>query len=160
MDWRAAQLEAGSIQVRPWRHGDDVGTSPHDPVTGRYFGLPPDGAPPLELDDPDAPRCTIFCDGEAVGRIWCRPGVRPLELGYYVRTDLWGRGIATAALRLLSDWLRTGGEQDELVLATHPENVASQKAAERAGFVRDSEIAEYASFKDGTTTALRFVRRR
>jgi RimJ/RimL family protein N-acetyltransferase len=71
-----------------------------------------------------------------------------------------GRGIATAALRLLSDWLLTGGEEDELVLATHPENVASQKAAERAGFVRDSEIAEYASFKDGTTTALPFVRRR
>jgi RimJ/RimL family protein N-acetyltransferase len=159
MDWREAGLQAGAIEVRPWRDGDDVGTSPDDPVTGRYFGLPLGDTPPLDVDDPGAPRCTIFRDGEPVGRIWCRPGARPLELGYYVRTELWGQGIASTALRLLADWLLGDGGHNVLVLATHAENVASQKVAERAGFTRDGEIQEYAAFKDGTTTALRFVRR-
>jgi Acetyltransferase (GNAT) domain len=160
MDWRKAELRAGAVEVRPWQDGDDVGTSPHDPVTGRYFGLPLGSPAPLDVDDPGAPRCTILRHGEPVGRIWCRPGARPLELGYYVRTELWGQGIASTGLRLLADWLLTDGGHDVLVLATHPENVASKKVAVRAGFAPDGEIAEYAAFKDGTTIALRFVRRR
>jgi RimJ/RimL family protein N-acetyltransferase len=42
-------------------------------------------------------------------------------------------------------------------LCTHPENVASQRVAERAGYRRTGESDRYATFADGTTRVLRFA---
>jgi len=50
------------------------------------------------------------------------------------------------------------GEADRIVLCMHPENVRSQRVAERVGYVRDGVVEQYAEFKDGTQQALRFVR--
>ena len=58
---------------------------------------------------------------------------------------------------LVCDWMREQGE-DTIELCTHPENERSQRVAARAGFRRVGEIEQYAQFKDGTTTAYRFVR--
>ena len=158
MDWRAVVLARGDVIVRASREsdGEAIGTSPRDPVTGRFFGRALSG-PAFGVEDADAPAFTILFEGLPVGRVWFRPGARPFEVGYYVRTDLWGRGIATAALSLVSDWV-LDELADEIVLYTHPENVGSQKVADRAGFHADGSMAEYADFKDGTTEALRFVR--
>ncbi len=156
--WREVVLRRGSVEVRAWRDGDAdaVATSPGDPVTGRYFGRALSG-PPLAVDDPDAPMFAIVRDGSAVGRIWFRPGVRPFEVGYFVRTDMWGRGTATTALSLVAEWM-LGEGVEEIVLFTHPGNVGSQKVAERAGFERDGIQHEYADFADGTRAAIRFRR--
>lgn len=160
MDWREVVLRQGEIEVRAAREADGkaIGTSPRDPVTGRFFGRALSG-PPLGTEDAEAPAFTILAKSNPVGRVWFRPGARPYEVGYYVRTDLWGRGIATTALSLVTDWfLETVAS--EIVLFTHPENIGSQLVAERAGFLREGSMAEYAEFKDGTTAALRFVRTR
>jgi RimJ/RimL family protein N-acetyltransferase len=101
-------------------------------------------------------RDSILVDGDLV---WFLRGARPFEVGYYLRQDCWGRGLATRSLRLVSDWMLEELGEHELVLCTHPENVRSQAVAERAGFVRDGVVEWYAEFKDGTTLALRFVRR-
>lgn len=95
-------------------------------------------------------------DGVPVGRIWCAPQQRPFEVGYYLRPDTWGRGLATRSLCLVRDWPVAHGETS-VALCMHPDNDRSQRVAERAGFRRDGEVADYAAFKDGTTRALRFV---
>lgn len=92
MEWRNATLRSDDVEVRPWKVGDDeaVGTSPRDPVTGRYFGRSLAG-PPSE-EDPEAATFTICQSEDPVGRIWLKPGARPFEIGYLLRTDAWGRG--------------------------------------------------------------------
>lgn len=159
MDWGAAELSTDDLIVRPWKEGDHeaIGTTPRDQVTGKYFGRAL-SSPPMDSPDPDAPSFAIVRAGEPIGRLWFRPGVRPLEVGYYVRTEEWGQGIATRALRLVSDWMIQNGVAERIVLFTHPENLGSQKVAERAGFVRDGVEANYAEFKDGHRDAIRFVR--
>jgi RimJ/RimL family protein N-acetyltransferase len=112
----------------------------------------------MDTDDPDAPSFTICRAGDPVGRIWFRPGVRPFEVGYYLRSSEWGRGVATQALILVSDWMLEANGADCIALFTHPENVASQRVAEKAGFRRDGIEPAYANFKDGTEDAIRYVR--
>jgi RimJ/RimL family protein N-acetyltransferase len=159
VNWREVVLRRGAVEVRASREADGevIGTSPRDPVTGRFFGRALSGPPP-GTEDPEAPAFTILRDGRPVGRVWFRPGARPFEVGYYVRPDLWGKGVATTALSLVSEWFLENVEP-EIVLFTHPENIGSQKVAERAGFVADGSMSRYAEFEDGTTAALRFVRR-
>jgi RimJ/RimL family protein N-acetyltransferase len=148
----AVELGDGDLVLRPWRDADreEVGVWLDDPVVGEFFGLPPGG---LATDpDPDAPSFAIVEHGRTVGRIWFAWHKRPFEVGYFLRPDAWGRGLATRALILVRDWMA-----QPLVLCTHPRNERSQRVAERAGFRRDGVVEQYARFKDGETTALRFV---
>jgi RimJ/RimL family protein N-acetyltransferase len=151
----AVEIHDGDLLLRPWTADDAaaVGMTPASAEIGRYFGEPFDGFPD---PDPDAPSFTIVADGIPVGRIWCAAQRRPFEVGYFLRPDAWGRGLATRSLRLVSQWLLSKGES-VVVLCTHPENIQSQRVAERAGFHRDGEIAEYARFSDGTSRAWRYL---
>ncbi|HEY6963298.1 MAG TPA: GNAT family N-acetyltransferase [Gaiellaceae bacterium] len=145
----AAELRDGDLLLRPFRDGDDeeIGV---DLRLEPFMGLPPEGPPPER--DPDAPAWAIAEGGRAVGRIWMRPHRRPFEVGYALHPDARGRGLATRALVLVRDYM---GEPLELF--THPLNTASQRVAERAGFRRDGVVENYARFRDGESTALKFV---
>ena len=151
----AVEIRDGDLRLRPWssRDAEAVALTPASPEIGRYFGAPFGG---FADPDPDAPSFSIVADGVPVGRIWFAAWKRPFEVGYFLRPDARGRGLATRSLRLVSEWLLGQGEH-AIVLCTHPANERSQRGAERAGYRRDGEIAEYARFKDGTTRALRFV---
>jgi RimJ/RimL family protein N-acetyltransferase len=151
----AVELADGSLVLRPWREDDAeaVGVTPSSPEVGRYFGAPFGG---FRGPDPDAPAFAVVEDGVPVGRIWFAGHVRPFEVGYFLRPDAWGRGLATRGLRLVCAWMRIQGEQ-QIALCTHPDNHRSQRVAARAGFRPAGEVAEYARFEDGTTRALRFV---
>lgn len=58
------------------------------------------------------------------------------EVAYLARAEGRGRGLMTRAVRLLCDWLLQEGV-GRIELRTHPDNEASQKLAERAGFRRE-----------------------
>ena len=57
------------------------------------------------------------------------------EIGYWLAAEARGRGFATRAVLLLRDWAASRGLR-ELEIMTEPENVASARVAERAGFAR------------------------
>jgi [ribosomal protein S5]-alanine N-acetyltransferase len=59
------------------------------------------------------------------------------------------RGFATRALRLLSLWAVTEGGVERLELTTHPENRASQRVAEKAGFVKEGLLRSHMRFREG-----------
>jgi RimJ/RimL family protein N-acetyltransferase len=59
------------------------------------------------------------------------------EFGYWLAPNARGRGVMTRALRLLVDWSLETPALIRLELYTHPENDASGRVAERAGFVRE-----------------------
>jgi RimJ/RimL family protein N-acetyltransferase len=63
-----------------------------------------------------------------------------LELGYVVAPAARGRGVATAALRLLTDWAfeEAGAVRIELLISV--ENAASKHVAERCGYRREGVL--------------------
>jgi RimJ/RimL family protein N-acetyltransferase len=58
------------------------------------------------------------------------------ELAYLARAEGRGRGLMARATRLLCDWLFDAGV-GRLEIRTHPDNLPSQRLAERCGFVRE-----------------------
>ena len=84
-------------------------------------------------------------DGEFVGDCgltWQEyNGRRELEVGYHLRADRQGQGLATEAAAACRDYARSALRMDHLVAIIHPENVASQRVAEKLG-MRLEEIDE------------------
>jgi RimJ/RimL family protein N-acetyltransferase len=61
------------------------------------------------------------------------------ELGYMVAPAARGRGVGTAILRELTAWaLREGVQRCELIISAG--NTASERVAERAGYVREGRL--------------------
>jgi RimJ/RimL family protein N-acetyltransferase len=65
---------------------------------------------------------------------------RTCEIGYWVVPEARGRGAATAAVRLLARWALTRLGMARVQLDTDIDNVASQRVADRAGFVREGVL--------------------
>ena len=129
----AVELADGDVLLRPWTEDEAraVGLTPASPEIGRYFGPAFDAA--TAAPDPEAPAFAIVAGGVPVGRIWCAAHRRPFEVGYFLRPEAWGRGLATRSLLLVRDFLLAAGEE-EVVLCTHPGNERSQRVLRRAGF--------------------------
>jgi RimJ/RimL family protein N-acetyltransferase len=62
------------------------------------------------------------------------------EIGYWVRAEDRGRGIATRAVRLASEWAFDAGGVQRLQLRADDLNTASQRVAENAGFRREGVL--------------------
>ncbi|ATQ43012.1 GNAT family N-acetyltransferase [Caulobacter mirabilis] len=72
-------------------------------------------------------------DGEAIGKVgfW-----RPPELGYILRRDHWGQGLASEALAAVIRAAFTGGGLEEIHAEVDPNNLASVRLLEKHGFER------------------------
>jgi [ribosomal protein S5]-alanine N-acetyltransferase len=60
-------------------------------------------------------------------------GANEIEIGYHVRRDHWGRGLATEAARACRDYGFARLPVDRLISLIHPENLASRRVAEKNG---------------------------
>ncbi|MCP9486850.1 MAG: GNAT family N-acetyltransferase [Gaiellaceae bacterium MAG52_C11] len=65
---------------------------------------------------------------------------RTAELGYLVAPAARGRGVASEALRLLSDWAISELDAQRLELMISVENAASKRVAERCGYEREGVL--------------------
>jgi RimJ/RimL family protein N-acetyltransferase len=84
-------------------------------------------------------------DGEFVGDCgltWQQvDGVRMLEVGYHIRRDAQGHGYATEAAAACREYAAQLG-QLHLVAIIHPENVPSQRVAEKIGLTFQSSSTD------------------
>jgi len=62
------------------------------------------------------------------------------ELGYVVAPAARGRGVATAAVQLLTRWAFDEQHLERVTLIVDVDNVGSQKVAERCGYHRDGVL--------------------
>jgi RimJ/RimL family protein N-acetyltransferase len=62
------------------------------------------------------------------------------EIGYTVTREARGRGVATRALRLVTDWALDGLGLERVELHIDPENEASLRVAERCGYHREGVL--------------------
>ena len=62
------------------------------------------------------------------------------EIGYHLRRDLWGQGLATEAAIACREWGFAHLPAERLISLIRPENVPSQRVAERNGMKIWKEI--------------------
>jgi len=70
-------------------------------------------------------------------------------IGYWLAPAARGRGVATRAVRLLAAWAFAEVGVARLELTCGPDNVASQRVAERCGFTREGLLRSHLPFKGG-----------
>ena len=153
-------LSDGRVTLRGWRLSDvpQIVAMCSEPDVIRFTSVPV----PYDADDARLwldlhPARLAAGDGAAfaiteggddtpVGSI----GVRVLhdqgsaETGYHVVEARRGRGLATAALRLIARWTFAELPVARLQLTTHLDNPGSQRVAEKAGFTREGVLRAWA----------------
>ena len=135
-------------------HLDGVGELLEDADTLRFTRVPvpvPDGFPRTWLDSYEAGRrdgtreafAAVDADGRFLG-LALAPDIdregREVELGYVVSPAARGRGIATRMLELLTRWAFDELGAVRIALIIDVANPASERVAQRCGYVRDGVI--------------------
>jgi len=153
------ELEEGGIVLRPWREEDSpaVHAACQDPEIQRWIPVIPR---PYSPEDARAfvtdklglgpHQFAITEDGRVVGSIGMAVNqFRTGHIGYWCAPEARGRGVTAQALRILCrhgfDDLGLG----RLELVTDPENLASQRVAEKAGFRREGVLRSHVLHPDG-----------
>lgn len=104
----------------------------------------------------------IEVGGEAVGAIGFSPGIDverfSAEIGYWLSEAYWGRGIATDALRLVTDELFARRMLLRLFALPFADNPASARVLEKVGYRREALLrssgVKYGQVKDQLLYAL------
>jgi RimJ/RimL family protein N-acetyltransferase len=60
-------------------------------------------------------------------------GMKEVEIGYHIRRDLWGQGLATEAAQACRDYGFTQLDCERLISLIHPDNISSRRVAEKNG---------------------------
>jgi RimJ/RimL family protein N-acetyltransferase len=86
---------------------------------------------------------TLRATGEFVGDCGLTPqeveGVTELEVGYHVRAGLQGHGYAIEAAAACRDYARDVLTAKWLIAIIHPDNIPSQRVAEKTGLLRERD---------------------
>jgi [ribosomal protein S5]-alanine N-acetyltransferase len=144
-------LSDGVVSLRAWEESDtaDLVAALQDPDIPRFTRIP---SPYTEAHAREffarggAANETGFAivsarDGKLLGGIGLRDaGESRGEVGYWVRAEARGRGVMRRALRLVARWAFDELGLVRLQLLTRPDNPASQRAAEGAGFRREGVL--------------------
>jgi RimJ/RimL family protein N-acetyltransferase len=156
---RAAQpsLIGSKIQIRPWTpaDADDVFAACQDPDIQRWTTVPSpytyaDAVTYVTEVAPEAWR-----QGGAVFALVHPTTARPVgsigahsmtegvaHVGYWTAPAARGHGWTSDALRTLTDWFLQGGGAARVELVAEPDNAASIRVAEAAGFVREGVLRQ------------------
>jgi RimJ/RimL family protein N-acetyltransferase len=147
------RLEDGDVALRPITEDDlpAVVAACQDPEIPRWTRVP---SPYTEEDARDflsrASDVSAVVDASSeeflgtIGWWWVADNV---QLGYWVKSEARGRGVATRALTLLSRWAFAELGAARVQLLTEPENRASERVAEKAGFRREALLRSYVDLK-------------
>lgn len=158
------ELRDGELLLRPWNDGDvaAVHAACQDPEIPRWIPVVPQpyteesarefirrageqgvaGNHQLAIVDART--------GELLGAIGMRVNatMKIGHIGYWVTRDARRRGVATRALRTLARWALEH-DYGRVELVTDPDNVASQRVAEKVGFRREGVLRSHLLHRDG-----------
>jgi len=67
-------------------------------------------------------------------------GLQEIEIGYHVRRDHWGRGLASEAARVCRDFGFAHLPAERLISLIRPENLPSRRVAEKNGMTVWKEV--------------------
>jgi RimJ/RimL family protein N-acetyltransferase len=94
----------------------------------------------------------IVVNGAAVGSISLKPGTdierHTAEIGYWLGRAVWGKGIATQAVRTVTRYAFDTLGMHRVFAVPFAANLASQRVLEKAGYVREC-VMRRSAVKDG-----------
>ena len=161
----APRIEAGEIALRGWRVDDvpAIVDACQDPELSRWLPMMP--YPYSEQDAREyvartnetwaaGAGCTFAVVDAATGDLLGSIGMRlemfhSATIGYWVRREARGRGVARRALVAASRWSFDELGLKRMQLLTDPENEISQRVAERAGYTREAVLRSHLEYQDG-----------
>jgi RimJ/RimL family protein N-acetyltransferase len=125
-----------------------------DPETMRFYPAPYDHAGVEEWITRNLRRYTkdghglwamiLKANGELVGdcglTVQQVDGTDEIEIGYHVRRDLWGQGLATEAARACRNFGFAHLHAERLISLIRPENMPSRRVAEKNGMTIWKEL--------------------
>jgi [ribosomal protein S5]-alanine N-acetyltransferase len=151
------ELKGKNFNLRPWRMDDAKALQKHadNPNIGAYmlnrFPHPysiVDAEEFIEHNSSQNPVTTfaIDVDGEAVGSIGLdiRKDVysfTPL-IGYWLGEEHWGKGIASEALKLLTNYAFTNFDAICVQALVFSENASSMRVLEKVGYTRQGTMKQ------------------
>jgi RimJ/RimL family protein N-acetyltransferase len=153
-------LRDGDLELRAWTQGDvpalveacnDADIQHWIPVIPRPYTADDARAFVRGEATPGQRQFAVAVNGRAVGSIGLKVHelFRNGHIGYWCAPQARGQGLTTRALRLLC---RHGFDDlglERLELITDPENYASQRVAEKAGFRREGVLRSHLRHPDG-----------
>jgi RimJ/RimL family protein N-acetyltransferase len=153
-------LRDGDLVLRSWSesHVPALVAACNDPEIAHWI---PSIPRPYTEDDarafieretrPEMRSFAIELDGVLVGAIGLSLNSHSYRghVGYWVASPRRGRGICTRALRALSRWALDELDLQRLELITDPDNVASQRVAEKVGYRREGVLRAHLKHPDG-----------
>jgi RimJ/RimL family protein N-acetyltransferase len=151
----------GDVQLRPWSRTDvpAIVAACQDPAISRWSPTIPypytnrDALEWLEQQEPArlAGKGLVFAivhptSKEMLGSISMEAvgiGHGAANIGYWLAPEARGHGYITCAVRMLAQWGFDHLGLARIELTTDPENVASQRVAERCGFRREGQLRSH-----------------
>ena len=154
------ELTDGTLTLRPWREEDipAIHAACQDPEIQHWIPLIPR---PYEREDARAfvadelglgpHQFAIVVDGRLAGSIGMRVDEESAtgHVGYWCAAEARGRGVVTRALRRLCAFGFDELGLARLELIADPDNAASQRVAEKAGFQREAVLRSHLLHPDG-----------
>jgi RimJ/RimL family protein N-acetyltransferase len=157
-------LRDDDIVLRPWQESDvpAIVEACSDPLVARFIPTVPstyteeDARNWLASQEPNrlAGRALEMAVADALtedvlGAIAAHVDttMRSANVGYWLAPGARGCGYATRAMRLLCGWLFDALELGRIGLTTDPENLASQRVAQRCGFQLEGCLRAHELFR-------------
>jgi RimJ/RimL family protein N-acetyltransferase len=158
------EVRGEGVVLRRWRLDDvpAVARACRDPEIARWLAFVPDPYTEEDArfyvndclaagDDRKPFAITDAESGRVIGSIDMRINrMATGHIGYWLAADARGRGLTTAALRALSRWGIEELGLGRVELVTDPDNIASQRVAEKAGFQREGVLRAMLVNRDGS----------
>ena len=159
----AVEIDCGICKVRSWRLEDAEAIVRHANNRKIWLNLRDRFPHPYSHRDAQTylkhvvltqPEVNFAIDlaGEAVGGVGFVPGTdverHSAEVGYWLGESVWGRGIATAALKGSTRYAIGAYDLWRVFAVPFSENTASIRVLEKAGFVREG-VMRRSAVKDG-----------
>ena len=139
-EWRpddAASLAEHANNVKVWRNL-------HDAFPNPYTRADADTWIKLTASLTSGMVFAIVVDGKAVGGIGITPGKdverRTAAIGYWLGEAYWGRGIATEALRAMTEFVLATFDIVRLEAYVFEWNLSSTRVLEKAGYTREARL--------------------
>lgn len=152
-------LEGDHLCLRPWRHGDESAIAGHANNPNVARNLRSSFPHPYTLehaqewvdarlsDEGPCRQFAIEVDGEAAGSIGLTAnessGGRVAEVGYWLAEPLWGRGLATEAVRLVTAYGFGQLGHDRVCAWVFGWNPASARVLEKCGYILEGTLRRH-----------------
>lgn len=154
------ELRDGDLILRPWTEEDvpALVAGCNDPEIAHWIPTIPH--PYTEADAlafirgevlPEQQTLAIALAGRVVGGIGSSLNAHGYKasIGYWVAASARGQGVCSRALRVLCAWALGELRLQRLELITDPDNLASQRCAEKVGFRREGVMRAHLRHPDG-----------